>query len=175
MREMRLPFSITVLLFILSALIYTLFLVMFRYDLKPSLVLFWISIILMIAIITYQIFKYPGSAGFILSEIFLFTLLAHWESVIPCRAGAFGDDFPQYFFTTKAVIDYGLPLPAYILTYTPYRELSSAWMIPGLAMYPTMIMNSGITSLVTGIDLMSICHWLPSVWSSAVLGQRRAP
>jgi len=162
-------FRVATLTFTLGALLYILFLVLLRYDLKPSLVGFWIPIILMVAVITYQIFKYPGSEKLILFEIFLFTLLAHWETVIPCRAGAFGDDFPQYFFTTTAVMEYGFPPPAGALARPPYSELLSNWMIPGLAMYPVMIMNGGVTSMVTGVDLISISRWLPSIWSSIAI------
>ena len=162
-------FAITILLFILSGTIFILFLVLLRYDLKPSLFLFWLPLILMVAVITYQIFKYPGSEKLILFVIFLFTLLAHLETVIPCRVGAFGDDLPQYFFTTKAVMEYGFPLSADVLARSPYSEFSFTWMIPGLAMYPVMIMNGGVTSIVTGIDLMSVSRWFPSVWSSLAI------
>lgn len=124
MQDKKSRFTTTVLLFILSATIYILFLVLLRYDLKPSLVLFWIPIILMVAVITYQIFKYPCSEKLILFEIFLFTLLAHLETVIPCRVGAFGDDLPQYFFTTRAVMEYGFPPPADALARPPYSAFT---------------------------------------------------
>ena len=150
---------VATLTFILGALVYILFLVLLRYDLKPSLVLFWIPVILMVAVIVYQILKYPGSGKLILFEIFLFTLLAHLETVIPCRVGAFGDDLPQYFFTTKAVMEYGFPPPADALARPPYSAFPFAWMIPALAMYPVMIMNCGITSWQqSNGDEIRICH-----------------
>ncbi len=160
-------FKISRLLFVLCAIVYLIFLVLLRYDLRPSALLYLLPTGAMVAIIAYQIFRHeahPGSEKLILFEIFTFTLLLHLTRVIPVRAGVFGDDFPPYYYTTKYVLDYdflGTGSAAYAVGF----KYINGW-ISGLSSYPVLTLNGVMPSLITGLDLMTTMRWLPSIWAA---------
>ena len=62
---------------------------------------------------------------------------------------------------------YGFPPSKDCFSTYPLSEMRG--MIEGLAMYPVMYQIGGISSLIGGIDLMSACLWLPSLWSSTAI------
>ncbi len=159
-------FRVATLAFILGALVYILFMVLLRYDLRPSVFIFWASAVLMVAAIVYHIFKCPNSEKFILLEIFLFTLLIHLESVLPYQAGVIGDDFPLYYYAIEAVMEHGIPIPVDVSASPPISDIYHGIRIPPLAWYPAMIFTTGFTSTISGVDLIATSRWLPSLWSS---------
>lgn len=155
------------LIFMLASVLHLLFLVLLRHDLKPSGLLFLLTALAMTSAIIYQIFKQkkrPGSEKIILFEIFVFSLLLHFFYVIPCTAGAFGDDFPQYFYATRLFMNHGYIIPADVLASPEYEGIRN--VIKAVAYHPSLLMNGGLTSLITGVDLITICRWLPSVWTA---------
>lgn len=155
------------LAFILFAILYLFFFVLLRYDLKPNAALFWFSSISMVIIILWQIFHLQGNEKFILLEIFVLTLLFHLQAVIPCRFGLIGDDPNNLFYVTRGIIEYGIPLPESILSIPPYNAISSSTLVGSY--YPVLFVVGAAAFLITGLDLISILNWLPSIWSSTAI------
>lgn len=148
------------LFFLFTALLYVLSLLFLRYDLNPPSIVIVLPIIVMICTIIYQIIKKTNDERYILFEIVIFSVLIHLIYVIPCIYGAYGDDFPQYYYATKLGLQYGFPIPVfYTLQYPQISDL-----IYQLSYFPTFLLGGGIIQLICGIDLITACKWIPVIW-----------
>lgn len=157
-------FSITIFTF--SLFYFTLYLVLLRFGYSPSSTFAWVAIVPMVGSIIYQVQKDTTPPKIILAQIFLLSLVAHLISVIPYESGETNQDWLPYIWTTRLIMENGFWELEEIVKESPYKDLHFAWVMPALTKYPILYLTSITVHKITSIDLETICHWLPSIWSS---------
>lgn len=142
--------KLSILIFIWSAL---LFFINLQYNLSDELanIIFWLSILLMIGIIIYQIFFLKNNT-FVLFEIFIIYLFLHLTLQVGYPGLRGSDSYFDYNFFKAILNDHHFVIG---------ENLDSGWPMIHL-------LSSGISE-VTKIDPLLIAKYLPSFISSLIV------
>lgn len=126
------------------------------YEYLPVFV-FWLSIVLMLGSVLYQILKLelsPSSVSLILLEIAVTCILLHLIYQVPYY-GLYGTDIYGDLALTKSILTSGFVAgnPEYIIEPSYFAPYAS---------FPIIHIWGSIVSLITNIDIFYISKWVPS-------------
>jgi len=146
--------KISILIFIWSSLIFFLNL---QYDLPDDydIAIFWISIILMVGTILYQIF-YLNNYKFVLFEIFIFYLLLHLIYQIGYYGLRGSDSYIDYNFLNLILSDHNFSL----------AQEFEIWHVDG---WPMIHLLTSAVTLITKVDPILVAKFFPSFISSVIV------
>jgi hypothetical protein len=150
--------EITIILFLISVVIFNIFLLHAKNNTPINSLYFWIPVFFVITLIIYQTVNYSSDIRFvalILIEIFVLTFFLHICEVAPLNGYLPGlDDGYFYYGNTVMIEKYGYPLP-------PFLEYNL-----GNAKWPILHFLFITTHQLLGIDLFNLAVWYPSIYSS---------
>ena len=149
---------ITYCLFIAATALLVLHLLSMRWCIYLSPALFWIAITLMLGTIVYQCFKIELSPFFtksVLLEIAVTGFALHMIYQIPTY-GLRGSDAYKDMASAK-----GIMLSGFVMGKPQYINLTSY--------FPIIHILGVIISSVTGLDLLSVVKWFPSLFDAGLI------
>jgi len=149
--------SVVGIFFVATALL-VVYLLSIRWHLYFPVAIFWVSVTLMLGTIIYQSFKTelsPSYANIVLLEIAVTCLVFHLIYQIPYY-GLRGYDAYVDMASAKGILSSGFVIgdPQYITA---------------VSYFPIIHIFGTISSLITGIDLLSIAKWFPSLLDVALI------
>lgn len=146
---------IHVLLYFAFAMILLWYLINVRFKHYPHVSIFWISIIVMLSLIAYQIIKLDENTNQhlrILLQILIFVLII--RLVYTPTTGLFGHDPYREYAVAREILKNGWSLS------TVPRHLGG-----NEHSYPMVHFLGIISSKITGLDLFTVANWFPNFYS----------